>query len=515
MSPLSILRRHRVAALLGAALIISPAVVSLAQNANSIGTSNAAATTQTPVAGIKAPNGSFAPIVATTKPAVVTVATVTKAQPEAMGGASPFEGDSPLDDYFRQFFGDQGTPMPRTPPQRQAPRSEALGSGFIVSADGTIVTNNHVVDGASSIKVTLDDGTELPAKLVGRDAKNDLAVLKVKTGKSLPTIKWGDSDRLMTGDQVLAIGNPFGIGTTVTAGIVSARGRDLHSGPFDDFIQIDAPINRGNSGGPLVDVNGNVVGINTAIFSPNGGSVGVGFAIPSDQAQKVVAKLMKDGSIQYGYLGVQIQPVTPDVASAIGLDHAGGALVSQVNDGSPAANAGIESGDVITSFAGRDVKDPRDLSRAVADVAPGARETLDVWRKGKTMRISVNVGRNSDEAKTASTDDSSAPSAEQGSRLPALGLGLMDITPDIRQQMNLAGNEHGAVVASVDPDKPAAAAGVQPGDIIVAVNQAPVKSARQLTQAIAKAGKSGRHSVLLLVERGDAQIYVAVPFANG
>ncbi|MBZ9674030.1 DegQ family serine endoprotease [Mesorhizobium sp. ES1-3] len=515
MSPFGILRRHRVAALLGAALLISPVVVSFAQNTGNAGLSKVVATTQTPVAGTTAPNGSFAPVVAATKPAVVTVTTVMKAQPRIMSGGSPFGGNSPFDDYFRQFFGDQGMPAPKTPPQQQGPRAEALGSGFIVSADGTIVTNNHVVDGASSIKVTLDDGTELPATLVGHDAKNDLAVLKIKAGKSLPTVKWGDSDKLMTGDQVLAIGNPFGIGTTVTAGIVSARGRDLHSGPFDDFIQIDAPINHGNSGGPLVDVNGNVVGINTAIYSPNGGSVGVGFAIPSDQAQKVVAKLMKGGNIEYGYLGVEIQPVTPDVASAMGLDHPGGALVSQVNDGSPAAKAGVETGDVITGFAGQDVKDPKDLSRSVADVAPGAKETLDVWRKGKAMQISVEVGRNGEDVKTASTGNSSAPGTGQGSRAPGIGLGLMDITSDIRQQMNLPETEHGAVVASVNPDKPAAAAGIQPGDVIVAVNQAPVKSAKQVTQAIAQAGKSGRKSVLLLVERGDTQIYVAVPFANG
>lgn len=507
-----ILRRHRVAALLGAALIISPFVMSFAQSANNMG--NAVATTQTPVAGITAPSGSFAPIVAADKPAVVTVATVMKAQPETMSDASPFDGGSPFDDYFRQFFGDQGMPAPHAPPQ-QAQRAEALGSGFIVGADGTIVTNNHVIDGATSIKVTLDDGTELPARLVGRDAKNDLAVLKVKAGKPLPTVKWGDSDRLMPGDQVLAFGNPFGIGTTVTSGIVSARGRDLNSGPFDDFIQIDAPINHGNSGGPLVDVAGNVVGINTAIYSPNGGSVGVGFAIPSDQAEKVVAKLMKGGSIQYGYLGVQIQPVTPDVASAVGLDHPSGALVSEVTEGSPAARAGIETGDIITSFASHEIKDPKDLSRAVADVSPGAREALDVWRKGKTMEISVDVGRNGDDVKTASAgSDDGAPSA-QGLRAPAIGLGLMDITPDVRQAMNLPLNQRGALVERVSPDKAASASGIQPGDIIVAVNQAPVRSARQANQAIAQAGRSGKKSVLLLVERGDAQIFVAVPFAAG
>ncbi|MGX5848709.1 DegQ family serine endoprotease [Mesorhizobium sp. PL10] len=504
-----IIRRHRVAALLGAALIASPFIASFAQSAGT-----AVATTQTPVAGITAPNGSFAPIVAVDKPAVVTVTTVMKGQPQDMSEEQSFGGNSPFDDYFRQFFGDQGIPMPKTPPQ-QAQRAEALGSGFIVDADGTIVTNNHVVDGATSIKVTLDDGTELPAKLVGHDAKNDLAVLKIKADKPLPTVKWGDSDKLMPGDQVLAIGNPFGIGTTVTAGIVSARGRDLNSGPFDDFIQIDAPINHGNSGGPLVDVAGNVVGINTAIYSPNGGSVGVGFAIPSDQAQKVVAKLMKGGNIQYGYLGVQIQPVTPDVAGAVGLDHPGGALVSEVSQGSPAAKAGIKTGDVITSFAGEPIKDPKDLSRAVADVAPGAKETLDLWRGGKTVQISANVGRNSDDVKTASTEDDNQPSAGQALRVPSLGLGLTDLTPDIREELNLASSQRGAVVERVNPDKAASNAGLQPGDVIVAVDQLPVRNARQANQAIAEAGKSGRKSVLLLVDRGDAQIFVAVPFAAG
>ncbi|MBZ9676608.1 DegQ family serine endoprotease [Mesorhizobium sp. ES1-1] len=507
MSSLKILRRHRVAALLGAALIISPVALTVVRD------NHAQAGTMTPVVGVTAPNGSFAPIVAADKPAVVTVTTIMQAQPTSNDEGVPL-GNSPFDQYFRQFFGDQGIPSPQTPPQ-QAQRAEALGSGFIIASDGIIVTNNHVVDGATSIKVTLDDGTVLPAKLVGRDAKNDLAVLKINSDKSLPTVKWGDSDKLMTGDQVLAIGNPFGIGTTVTAGIVSARGRDLHSGPFDDFIQIDAPINHGNSGGPLVDANGNVVGINTAIYSPNGGSVGVGFAIPSDQAQKVVAKLMKGGYIEYGYLGVEIQPVTPDVASAIGLDHAGGALVSQINGDSPAAKAGIETGDVITSFAGREIKDPKDLSRAVADVAPGARETLGVWRKGKAVEIAVDVGRNGDDVKTASATDGDAPSAKQSSRVPAIGLSLMDITPDVRQELDLADGQEGALVAKVNPDKAASASGIQAGDIIVAVNQAPVKDARQVTQAIAQASKSGRKSVLLLVERDGAQIYVAVPFANG
>ena len=447
---------------------------------------------------------------AANKPAVVTVITVMRAQAEDTSDAT-----SPFDEYLHETSSHRRQHVFKTPAKDEAPRTEMLGSGFIVSPDGTIVTNNHVIDGALSIKVTLDDGTEVPARLVGRDAENDLAVLKIESDKPLPTVKWGDSDKLVLGDQVLAIGNPFGVGTTVTAGIVSARGRDLDSGPFDDFIQIDAPINHGNSGGPLVNVNGDVVGINTAIYSPNGGSVGVGFAIPSDQAQKVVARLMKGGSIQYGYIGVQIQQVTPDVASAIGLEHISGALVSQVSDGSPAARAGIETGDVITSFAGQKVKDSKDLSRAVAGASPGSRETLDVWRKGKDVEISVRVG-NGDDLQTASvTEEPGTSSAEQGLRAPAIGLGLTNITTAVRHAKKLAAHQHGALVASVNPAKGAAASGIQPGDIIVAVNSDKVKTARQVTQAISQAGKSGKKSVLLLVQRGGAQIFVAVPFADG
>ncbi|TIO63970.1 MAG: trypsin-like serine protease, partial [Mesorhizobium sp.] len=282
---------------------------------------------------------------------------------------SPFQDF--LDDFFKNRGGDKGGGQ----------KVQSLGSGFVIDAEqGIVVTNNHVIADADDIEVNFSDGVTLKATLVGTDTKTDVALLKVDPkGHKLTEVKFGDSTKMRVGDWVMAIGNPFGIGTTVTAGIVSARGRDLHSGPFDDFIQIDAPINHGNSGGPLVDVKGDVVGINTAIYSPNGGSVGVGFAIPSDQAQKVVDKLMKGGDIEYGYLGVQIQPVTQDVASAIGLDHPGGALVAAVTDGSPAAKAGIETGDVITGFAGQEIKDPKDLSRAVADVSPGSKETLSVW----------------------------------------------------------------------------------------------------------------------------------------
>jgi serine protease Do len=402
--------------------------------------------------------------------------------------------------------------MPQQAPEgRSSPHAVALGSGFVISADGVIVTNNHVIDGASEIKVTLDDGTELPAKLLGADPKSDLAVIKIQSPKPLATIAWGDSDKLKLGDQILAIGNPFGIGTTVTAGIVSARGRDLHSGPYDDFIQIDAPINHGNSGGPLVDGSGNVVGINTAIYSPNGGSVGVGFAIPSDQAKAIVAKLEKNGSIDHGYLGVQIQPVTADIADAVGLSRSEGALVAEVTDGTPAANAGLKAGDIITGLGDQTIKAPKDLSRVVADLSPGTKESLAVWRDGKSVDLSVTIGGNDTNQKQASAEDKGGQ--PQQANQPSIGIGLADLTPDARESLNLPESVTGAIVASVNPDKPAAASGIQAGDVIVSVNQQPTKSARDVQTAVTQAGKSGRKSVLLLVERAGTKTFVAVPFA--
>jgi len=503
-----ILRKHRIAALLGAAIVAVPLAMPVITGINAA----YAATDVAPVSGIVAPGGSFAPVVSADKPAVVTITTTMKLQTSGSDDSSPFGDDSPFNEQFRQFFGQQGIPIPRQMPQRPTPRAEALGSGFIITSDGYIVTNNHVIDNATEIKVTLDDGTELPAKLVGTDAKSDLAVIKINAPKPLATVAWGDSDKLNAGDQILAFGNPFGIGTTVTAGIVSARGRDLHSGPYDDFIQIDAPINHGNSGGPLVDLQGKVVGIDTAIYSPNGGSVGVGFAIPSDQAQKVVAKLMKDGSIEHGFIGVQIQPVTADVASAIGLDKPEGALVANVNGNTPAGRAGVETGDVITALGGQAVKSPRDLSRMVADLAPGARESLTVWRQGQSKELNITVGGNQDDQKQASADsgDRSNPAAQ---RVPTIGVGLADLTSDVRQALKLPRRENGAVIENVAPDKPAADAGLQPGDIIVSVNQQPVKSASDAKTAVAEAGRAGRKSVLLLIQRGDDQIFVAVPFS--
>ncbi|MGM4908663.1 DegQ family serine endoprotease [Rhizobium sp. 768_B6_N1_8] len=497
----NILRKHRAAALVGAAIVLGAASLPFA-----ISSSSAALAAPAETGGILASNGSFASIVDADKPAVVTITTTMKATDASADS-------SPMDEQFRQFFEQQGIPLPHQAPQQQQPQQHAmaLGSGFVISPDGVIVTNNHVIDNAIDIKVTLDDGTELPAKLLGADAKSDLAVLKVQAPHPLATVAWGDSDKLKLGDQILAIGNPFGIGTTVTAGIVSARGRDLHSGPYDDFIQIDAPINHGNSGGPLVDRDGNVVGINTAIYSPNGGSVGVGFAIPSSEAKTIVTKLQKDGSIDHGYLGLQIQPVTQDVADAVGLSKAEGALVAAVTNGTPAAHAGIKTGDIVTAVGSENVKTPKDLSRLVADLSPGAKETLAVWRDGKTVDLNVTVGGNEDTQKQAAVESSDDQGQAAGQ--PSLGIGLADLTPDVRQQLNLPHSVAGAVVANVNPDKSAAAAGIQPGDVIVSVNDKPVHDARDVKTAVADAGKSGRKSVLLLIERGGNKTFVAVPFA--
>ena len=332
---------------------------------------------------------SYADIVAADKPAVVTVTTATLQRVKAP--SLKLAPGSPDDEFFRQFFG-EGAPQGGAAPSRGREVVKAsLGSGFVVAANGTIVTNNHVIDGASAIKVTLDDGRSFKAKLLGSDTKTDLAVLKIDAGSDLPTVNWGDSSTLRAGDSILAMGNPFGIGTTVTAGIVSARGRDLHSGPYDDFIQIDAPINHGNSGGPLVDVSGKVVGINTAIYSPNGGSVGVGFAIPSSEAQSVVDRLIHDGSIQHGYVGLTIGDASDNTAPA-GTDAPTGALVAKVTAGAPAAHAGVKPGDVVVGFGGSPVQSPRDLTRLVADTRPGTATHIVLLRGGKQVDLPISVG---------------------------------------------------------------------------------------------------------------------------
>ncbi|MFN0116256.1 MAG: Do family serine endopeptidase [Paracoccaceae bacterium] len=462
---------------------------------------------------------SIPDIVAKAKPAVVTVTTELKVAEAAQGNAPG--GQMGPDEFFRRFFGEngpgQGMPgMPGAPggpdggPDQPQRGGMALGSGFIVSADGYVVTNFHVVDKATSIKVTTDDGTEMDAKLIGHDAKNDIAVLKVDAKSPLPVLNWGDSDAMRLGDTVLAIGDPFGIGTTVTSGIISARGRDLHNGPYDDFLQIDAAINHGNSGGPLLGLDGKVIGINTAIYSPNGGNVGVGFAIPSVQAQAVVEKIVAGGgSIEHGYIGVMIQPVDKGVAEALGLAEPKGAIVASVGDGSPAAGAGVKAGDIIVAVNGVATETPKSVSRAIADLAPGDKATLTLWRDGKTEDLAFAVGSlNSDQVASADTGEAK-PDPSSDVAVKDLGLTVQTVSGDQAQAEGLPEGTAGVMVTAVEG--PAADKGIAMGDVILSVNRKPVTSAADLAKMIDQV-KGERPSVLFLIERQGQQQFIAVPF---
>jgi serine protease Do len=333
---------------------------------------------------------SFADLSAQLLPTVVNIATTQTLKANQKSPLPDLPPNSPLQDLFKNFLG----------PGRNIPRHvTSLGTGFIVDQSGLIVTNNHVVENAEQIAVTLNDGTTLAAKLIGRDEKTDLALLKIAVRKPLPAARFGDSDKARIGDWVIAIGNPFGLGSTVTAGIISARNRDIEAGPYDDFIQTDAPINKGNSGGPLFDMEGNVVGVNSAIFSPTGGSVGIGFAIPSNMARQVIGQLRQYGSVRRGWVGIRIQPVMQDIAEGMGLRSAGGALVADVTANGPAAKAGIKNGDVITAFDGKKIADPRSLSRLAADTQIGKTVSIDLLRKGKKITVHLTVVRLNDGAK--------------------------------------------------------------------------------------------------------------------
>ncbi|ODN70540.1 Do family serine endopeptidase [Methylobrevis pamukkalensis] len=360
------------------------------------------------------PGVDFSALAEKVLPAVVNVSTTQKVAQAGFDMRDLPQG-TPFDEFFKQFRGQRG------PGNGREQTENALGSGFIIDSSGYVVTNNHVVGAATDIKVTLQDGTTLPARLVGKDEKTDIAVLKVESDTPLPAVPFADSREIKVGEAVMAVGNPFGLGGTVTAGIVSARGRDIHSGPFDDYIQTDAAINKGNSGGPLFDMDGNVIGINTAIFSPSGGSVGIGFAIPATLARPIVDEIRDHGGVSRGWLGVAIQPVTKDIAESLGLPGEKGALVSSVNGGSPAAEAGVEPGDVITSVGGKPVEQFRDVARLVANVEPGSKTELEVTRDGRAMTLSVDVGT-SPAAQTAdaakATRPTPGPSALRSVRSP-------------------------------------------------------------------------------------------------
>jgi serine protease Do len=443
----------------------------------------------------------FADLVSRVKPAVISVLVRMDDAKQTSSldqndDAAPFGQNSPLDRFLRRF-GFRDMPNGMQPRRNMA----AQGSGFFISADGYAVTNNHVVNNAKSVQVVTDDGRTLTAKVIGSDPRTDLAVIKVE-GHDFPFVRFSDRDPRI-GDWVIAVGNPFGLGGTVTAGVVSARGRDIGSGPYNDFIQIDAPINKGNSGGPAFNVDGDVIGVNTAIYSPSGGSVGIGFDIPADTAKAVVEQLKDHGHVTRGWLGVRIQAVTPEIADSVGMKTAEGAIVDEPEAGSPAAKAGISAGDIITAVNGKDVKDSRDLARQIASIAPGTTVTLAMLHNSANKTVSLTIGELS-EQRQASADEYGT--TDNG--MSHLGLALAPA-----RDVDGAG-DRGVAVTEVDPDGPAAEHGIKQGDVILDVAGKAVSSTADVRQQIADLRKEGKHSVLMRVKSGDGTRFVALPLGN-
>jgi serine protease Do len=447
------------------------------------------------------PLPDFQALVRKVKPAVVSITSVMHEEenqpqlPPGFGQGNP--------------FGIPGFPFGQLQPQHRGP-IEARGSGFIIDPDGTVVTNNHVVKGATKVTVTLDDGTTYPAKVLGRDSRSDLAVLQITPKKRLAYIALGDSDLAQPGAWVVAVGNPFGLGGSVTAGIVSARGRDIGEGPYDSFIQVDAAINQGNSGGPLFTQDGKVVGVNTAIISPSGGSVGIGFAIPSNTVKTVVAQLKKNGHVTRGYIGVETQAISAAISGALKLPDSGnedrGALVASVEPDSPAAKAGVQPGDVVLSVNGKNIGSPRELAIAIAAITPGDEASLAVMRNGEHQNIDVKVG-------TLSADLATAGPNGTGSA-PGLGVALSPITPELRQQLNLPEHQRGAVITEIKPGSPAETAGLQQGDVIIAVGDQPVSTPAEASREV-HAALSANQAVALRILRNGEPLFVGVQLGTG
>ncbi len=474
---------------------------------------------ETPRARAEAPaispllqNFTFAPVVERVRPAVVSIRVKGFEPGPREGWAESFpdvpEG-SPLDRFFRDF----GGPGPgrghggggwRHGGPRHSQAVTSQGSGFIISADGKLVTNHHVVKNASEVTVVMEDGTELQAKVIGADEKTDVALLKIQGGRTdFPSVAFSTGDA-RPGDWVLAVGNPFGLGGSVTAGIVSARGREIGTGPYDDFLQIDAPINRGNSGGPTFDLSGAVVGMNTAIYSPSGGSIGIGFAIPAGTVQKVIAQLEKGGEVVRGWLGVQIQPIGRDMAEGLGLKDARGALVAGIQDGTPAAKAGLKAGDAVVAVDGRPVKNSRDLARMVAGFEPGTKIKLTVVRDGKERPLEVELGRMPKDAKAGAP---SAPTDGGGTSLTDLGLMLAPAS-----EVGISGG--GVAVVDLDPSGLAAQRGLRPGDVLLEVQGRAVATVADVGEAVAAARAEGRKAVLMRVRSADGTRFVPLPLGG-
>jgi serine protease Do len=439
----------------------------------------------------------------------VVVNISTRAAPPTAKPAQDAPANSPggtLDEVFRDFF-DKGAPG------APGPQIASLGSGFVIDPSGLIVTNNHVIANAEQITVTLSDDTALQAQVIGRDQVTDLALLKVEPKSPLPAASWGDSNKARVGDWVLAIGNPFGLGGTVTAGIISATARDIHSSPYDDYLQTDASINRGNSGGPMFDLAGEVIGINTVIYSPSGGSIGIGFAIPSALARPIIDQLKATGKVERGWIGARIQPVTDDIAESVGLDKTRGAMIAAIDPGSPAGQAKLQPGDVILSYDGKPIERSRQLPRLVADTPPDKQIKVTVWRDGKEHEV---------ELKAAALDPNRPPPAPPAPEKPkpvvsvdVFGLKLAKLNAELRRQFSLPDAAKGVVITEVPPNSAGAAQGLRPGDLVIAVGHAAVTSPETVSQLAAEAKKPGQKKVLLRIEREGSTRFVALPAEPG
>jgi serine protease Do len=454
------------------------------------------------------PADGFSEIVERVGPAVVNISTTQMSQ----AGEQPdipfpqFPPGSPFEEFFREFF-------ERDRPQQQRPRrSFSLGSGFLIDPDGYVVTNNHVIAEADEITVVMLDEQEYEAELIGRDPKTDLALLKIERDEPFPHVEWADSDAVKVGDWMVAIGNPFGLGSTVTAGIVSARGRDIRAGAYDDFFQVDAAINRGNSGGPSFDLHGRVFGVNTAIFSPSGGNVGIGFAIPSNLARPVIDSLKEHGRVARGWLGVRIQTVTDEIAESLGLDAVAGALVASVTPGGPAEEHGIEPGDVILEFDGSPVDRMRSLPRLVAETSIGKQVDVVIWRRGERMTLEVELGELPDDEELAQLTQTESP--ETDSAIEDLGVTIAPLSDELRERFQIPESAKGVVITDVDADGPAADENLRPGDLIVEVGQEEVSSPPEVLARVNEAREEEKKSVLLLIDRQGDLRFVALRFRD-
>jgi len=451
----------------------------------------------------------FADIVEQVKPSVISVSVKMNEKVSSNDAEdSPFPPGSPMERFFRRFGGPDG--FPGRGPRGGRGMVTGQGSGFFISADGLAVTNNHVVDGADKVEVTTDDGKTYTARVIGKDQRTDLALIKVDGRSDFPFARLSEAQPRI-GDWVLAVGNPFGLGGTVTAGIVSARGRDIGNGPYDDFIQIDAPVNKGNSGGPAFNTAGEVVGVNTAIYSPSGGSVGIAFSIPAPTVQTVIKQLQDKGTVSRGWIGVQIQPVTPEIADSLGLKKPEGALVAEPQAGGPAAKAGIESGDVITAVNDKPVRDARELARTIGGIAPGQSVKIALMHKGQDKTVNLTLGElpNTVQAKASRDSDDDSNSSARGTEMPKLGL-------NIAPAGSVAGaGKDGVVVTGVDPRGAAAERGLKEGDVILEVAGKSVQSPAEMRDALAAARKDSKTSVLIRVRSGQNSRFVAMPIDRG